>query len=405
MSGWILLALAIIGVVLTVNAARPSRSPFWLMPSWVGVFITTDLVFHHIVLQVIVVGLFGWLGALATLPGKIAVILMVASSLFLLKLWLPALKSMDVADRTAAKLGLDQVAPLPRSLLLTPFRGPRKGVKVERDVDFFRAAGRSLKLDIFSPATHGTGRPAMIYVHGGGWLFGDKKDQGLPLCNHLATLGWVCFNVNYRLSPGATWPDQLIDIKAALAWVREHAEELGVDTTFIALAGGSAGAQIASMAALTQNDRKLQPGFEDDDTSVQAIATSYGIYDLTNRLDAHNPEYVSKLIGPLVVKAFIDEEPEKFRAGSPRDFVEGATIPWLMLHGSSDELVPVVEARDYFDALSELSPPLCGYVEFPDASHAFDIYYCHRAIAAVELTSRFFVTAFNSSKAAATQSA
>ncbi len=400
-----LLVLALIGAGLVANAARPSRSPFWLVPSWLGVFLTTDLVFHHIVLQIIVVAVFGWFGALATVPGKLAVVLMIVSSLVLLKLWLPALKAREVADRTAAKLGLDEVEPLPASLWLTPFPAVRKGVSVERDVEFFRVAGRSLKLDVFSPEAQGVNRPALIYVHGGSWLFGDKRDQGLPLVNHLASLGWVCFNVNYRLSPGATWPDQLVDIKAAIAWIRDHADDFGIDAGFVAITGGSAGAQIASMAALTQGEVKLQPGFEDSDTSLQAIVTSYGIYDLTNRLGVHNPEYVAKMIGPLVVKAFLDEEPEKFRAGSPRDHLERADLPWLLLHGSKDELVPVAEAREFFEALSAESSAMCGYAEFPAASHAFDIYNCHRATAAVELTSRFLATAFSSSKAASRQSA
>lgn len=252
---------------------------------------------------------------------------------------------------------------------------------------------------MFEPATPGQGRPALIYVHGGGWLFGDKRDQGLPLCNHLATLGWTCFNINYRLSPGATWPDHLIDAKAAVAWVREHADDYGVDASFIAMSGGSAGAQISAMAALTQNDRNLQPGFEDADTSLQAVVTSYGIYDLTNRLGAHNPEFVSQLIGPQVIKAFLDEEPEKFRAASAREHIDAANLPWLVLHGSNDELVPIVEAQDFFAALSEQSDAMCAYAELPSASHAFDLYYCHRAIAAVELSSRFLATAFSSSKA------
>lgn len=399
MSGWILLLLAVIGAGLVANAARPSRSPFWLVPSWVGVLATTDLVFHHIALEIVVVLVFSWFGALATLPGKLAVVVMIVSSLFLLKLWLPALRAQGVVDRTAAKLGLDEVTAMPGSLLLTPFRGPRRGVKVERDVDFFRAAGRTLKLDVFEPATPGQGRPALIYVHGGGWLFGDKRDQGLPLCNHLATLGWTCFNINYRLSPGATWPDHLIDAKAAVAWVREHADDYGVDASFIAMSGGSAGAQISAMAALTQNDRNLQPGFEDADTSLQAVVTSYGIYDLTNRLGAHNPEFVSQLIGPQVIKAFLDEEPEKFRAASAREHIDAANLPWLVLHGSNDELVPIVEAQDFFAALSEQSDAMCACAELPSASHAFDLYYCHRAIAAVELSSRFLATAFSSSKA------
>lgn len=397
MSAWILLILALFGAALVANAAWPSRGPISLTPSWVGVFLTTDLVFHHIALQIIVVFIFYAFGALAALPGKLAVVIMIGSSVALLKIWLPALKARQVVEQTAANIDMEEVERVPGSLSLTPFRKTREGVEVIPDIEFFHAAGRSLKLDVFQPDAASDDRPALIYVHGGGWVFGDKKDQGLPLCNHLASLGWVCFNINYRLSPGATWPEHLIDAKAAIAWVREHAADYGVDPGFIAISGGSAGAQIAAMAALTQGEEGLQPGFEDEETAVQAVVTSYGVYDLTNRLGAHNPEFVSKMIGPLVVKAEIEKEPEKFASASPRDHTDKASIPWLVIHGDADELAPAVEARDFFDAMSKTSSAMCAYAEFPGASHAFDIYYCHRANAAVDLTARFLATARSSS--------
>ena len=400
MSGWILLVLSLIGAGLVANAAWPSRGAISLMPSWIGVFVTTDLVFHHIALQIIVVLVFSWFGALDALPGKTAVAIMIVSSLALLKIWMPALQARSVVDKTAAKLGLQELQSVPGSLMFTPFQRVREGVMVIRDIEFYHAAGRSLKLDVYQQDGNGDGRPALVYLHGGGWVFGDKKDQGLPLCNHLASLGWVCFNVNYRLSPGATWPEHLIDAKAAIAWVREHADDYGVDPRFVAISGGSAGAQISAMAALSHGDMELQPGFEDEDTSVQAVVTSYGVYDLTNRLGAHNSEFVSKMIGPLVVKADIDKEPEKFAAASPHDHTDKANVPWLVIHGSADELAPVVEARDFFNALNDASTSVCAYVELPEASHAFDIYYCHRANAAVDLTARFLATSFSSSKAA-----
>lgn len=397
MSAWILLILALFGAALVANAAWPSRGPISLTPSWIGVFLTTDLVFHHIALQIIVVVVFNWFGAMDAMPGKLAVVIMIGSSVALLKIWLPALKARQVVEQTAANIDMEEVERVPGSLSLTPFRKTREGVEVIPDIEFFHAAGRSLKLDVFQPDAASDDRPALIYVHGGGWVFGDKKDQGLPLCNHLASLGWVCFNINYRLSPGATWPEHLIDAKAAIAWVREHAADYGVDPGFVAISGGSAGAQIAAMAALTQGEEGLQPGFEDEDTAVQAVVTSYGVYDLTNRLGAHNPEFVSKMIGPLVVKAEIEKEPEKFASASPRDHTDKANIPWLVIHGDADELAPAVEARDFFDAMSKTSSAMCAYAEFPGASHAFDIYYCHRANAAVDLTARFLATARSSS--------
>lgn len=404
MSGWVLFGLSLFGALLVANAAWPRRGPVSLLPSWIGVFLTTDLVFHHIVLQVITVAVFWKLGALQTPQGQAAIVIMVVSSMALVRIWRPALKTQAVADAVADQLGLVKTEALPRSLLLTPFPATRKGVEKTRNVQFIEAGGKPLKLDIYRPKDGGGPCPALVYVHGGGYLTGDKRDQGLPLCNHMATLGWVCFNINYRLSPAATWPEHLIDTKAAIAWIREHADEYGVDRSFIAIAGGSAGAHIAAMAALVPDDPVLQPGFENTDTSVQAVATSYGIYDLTNRHGAHNPEYLTKMMGPFVLKADPATEIDKFSAASPHDNLRPDAPPWLVLHGSDDQLVPVVEAREFHAALSQTSAAVTGYAEFPEASHAFDVYYCHRALAAVDLTARFLVSARSSSNAASRHS-
>jgi len=86
--------------------------------------------------------------------------------------------------------------------------------------------------------------------------------------SHLAELGWVCVAINYRLSPRSTWPDQIVDVKRALAWTKEHIAEYGGDPDWVAITGGSAGGHLSSLAALTPNDPQFQPGFEDADTSV-----------------------------------------------------------------------------------------------------------------------------------------
>src|SRR4029079_17606511 len=99
-------------------------------------------------------------------------------------------------------------------------------------------------------------------------IVGTRRNKGTPLLTHLAANGWVGFNVNYRLSPLATWPDHAVDVKEAIAWVREHAAEYGVDPSFVAITGGSAGGHISAFVALTADDRSLQPGFEDADVSV-----------------------------------------------------------------------------------------------------------------------------------------
>ncbi|MGI9225303.1 MAG: alpha/beta hydrolase fold domain-containing protein [Woeseiaceae bacterium] len=394
MAGWLFLIAMLTGVLVVLNAARPSVGPYSLVPSWLAAFLTTDLAFHHIGLQLLVAAGFIWAGALETLPGKLALVIVVVSSAWLVILWLPNLRAAAATSAVADEFGLDEVETIPRALLWVPLRRRHEGVSVARDVEYSRAAGRVLTMDIYRGLSGGERRPALVYLHGGGWVLGDKCNQGLPLCNHLAKLGWVCANTNYRLSPGATWPDHAIDAKTAIAWLREHAEEWNVDPDFIAIAGGSAGGHIAAMVALTPGAPELQPGFTNSDTSTQAAVTFYGVYDMTNRMGLYGPEFLTKLVGPYVLKAFPDAEPERFSAASPRTHVGRVSQPWLILQGDGDTMTPAAEARDFAEALRERSEHPVVYAELPGAQHAFDIYYSPRAIATVELTARFLATTY-----------
>ena len=229
-----------------------------------------------------------------------------------------------------------------------------------------------------------------MQIHGGAWIIGDKREQGWPLIGHLAANGWVCFNVNYRLSPGATWPEHLIDLKYALKWIREHADEYGVDPDFIAVTGGSAGGHLTAMMGLTANDPEYQPGFEDADTRVQAAVPVYGVYDFTNRLDTMDElRFRKRMLEPLIMKAFSDKEPEKFTRASPIDRVHADAPPFLVVHGDRDTLAPVEDARLFVECLSEVSRAPVRYAELRGAQHAFDIFASPRTARMVDGTLRF----------------
>jgi acetyl esterase/lipase len=383
MAGWLFLLVSLAGAAIVINAARPLRGPISLVPSWLLAFLTLDLALFHIGVALLAAGGFALFGALDSLPGRLALFITLASSATLFVLWLPALRAGSITDAVADELELDEVERIPRRLLLRPIPRVREGVEVIRDVPFARPAGRVLDMDIYRGSDHSGKGPGLVFLHGGGWVLGDKREQGLPLCNHLATLGWVCANANYRLSPGATYPDHVDDAKSAVDFLREHSDDYGVDPDFIAIAGNSAGAHIAAMAALTGD-------------SVQAIVTFYGVYDLTNRLDVHGPEFRDRLLGPYVIKAFFDTEPERFHAASPMDQVERASIPWLILQGTRDSLTPMAEAREFARRLREHSTHKVGYAELPGAQHAFDVYNSLRTFAAVELAARFLATTYRS---------
>jgi acetyl esterase/lipase len=211
----------------------------------------------------------------------------------------------------------------------------------------------------------------------------------LPLLNHLAAQGWVGFNVNYRLSPVATFPDHLVDIKRALAWIRAHAEDYGIDPNFIVVTGGSAGGHLTALMGLTCNDPLYQPEFEQADTSIQVAVPFYGVYDFTDHLNLMPSTFRKRLLEPWVMKAFFADEPEKFEKASPLFQVHRDAPPFLIIHGDRDTLAPVEYAREFAKKLKACSQKPVLYAELAGAQHAFDVFTSPRTIRVLMGVERF----------------
>jgi acetyl esterase/lipase len=226
-------------------------------------------------------------------------------------------------------------------------------------------------------------------------MVGNKREQGFPLMYELARHGWVCVTVNYRLSPRATWPDHVVDCKRAVAWVRSHIAEYGGDPGFIAVTGGSAGGHLSALVALSAGDRSFQPGFEDEDTSVDACVPLYGVYDMTGgrgRIKSPNARYDDGLIRLLerqVFKRHFDENPKIFEDASPIYRVRPDAPPFFVIHGSNDTLVPVTSARRFVEELRSVSKSPVLYAELPQTQHAFDVLPSVRSAHAVAAIVRF----------------
>lgn len=388
---WLFLFVSVIGIWFTVNAFRPVRRNRWFFgQSFFAAWLTTELAGHHLLWQAVLTVLFVANGALESWPGWLGLALTFVSWLGLVVLMVQGVRAAHQVEEALGELLPVGPAPqVPWSQVLVPFRVHRKGARRIRDVEYSRAGGRRLRLDVYLPEEAGERRPAILQIHGGGWVIGDKREQGIPLLGHLAANGWVGFNANYRLSPAATWPDHLIDLKRAVAWIREHADEYGVDPDFIAVTGGSAGGHLTAMVALTANDPRYQPGFEDQDTSVQAAAPFYGVYDWTDRQQVNHPDLLRLFIEPWVMKAFFADEPEKFHAASPIDQVRADAPPFFVLHGDQDTLAPVEDARLFVERLREVSGAPVIYAELKGAHHAFDIFVSARAKPVIESVERF----------------
>ena len=252
---------------------------------------------------------------------------------------------------------------------------PARSIEVTRNIDYQGDGARRHRLDIYAPKQVGSGAPVLVYVHGGAWIIGDKREQGRPMMFELVARGWVCVAINYRLSPAATWPDHIVDVLTAIGWVKEHIAEYGGDPSFVALAGGSAGGHLAALAALAAGDPQFQPGFEDVDTTVDACIPIYGVLDMTaDRATSgkHGPG-LRILLEHRVFKKKLREHRPEFEAASPLHRIHEGAPPFLVMHGTHDTLVPVAVPRAFVPALRAVSANPVAYVELPMAQHAFDV--------------------------------
>jgi acetyl esterase/lipase len=391
MAAWLLLLSSIYTGIYTLNAFVPlSRGRLRFVWGFVSSWLTIEAALFHVVWQMALVAVLVWVGALSMWPGWVGLALFVVSWTGLAMLYIQSHRVGPAVNAVLETIGADTSMK----------RYRRTHLRLTRKIEFGRAGGRRLHLDVMepaAPAAEGVLRPAIVQIHGGGWVIGFKERQGMPLMRHLAANGWVVFNVDYRLSPAATWPDHLVDCKAAVAWVRAHAADYGIDPSFVAVTGGSAGGHLTAMMALTADDERYQPGFTEADTSVQVAVPFYGVYDLTNRSGQFGPELHRDILEPLVIKAFFDDTPELFADASPIILLERAIEagtdlgipPMLLIHGDRDTLTPVSDARVFASLAAQASSNEVVYLELPGAQHAFDSFRSRRTHQVVRGVHRF----------------
>ncbi|HUR13051.1 MAG TPA: alpha/beta hydrolase [Mycobacteriales bacterium] len=382
----LLLVLSALGLAFVLNGLRPMRLTPVMVPAFFAAWLVVELAPQLLALTLVGVALTVWLGG-ATWLGLVLAGLVV---LGLLRMVLQAQQVDSVAD--VALQEWPEIGPSEPHLAsaLRRFFRPMAFTdeQVERIKDIpYGEAGVRHHLDVYRRADRPTGCPTLVQVHGGGWVIGTKDQQGRPLMLEMARRGWVCFAPNYRLSPRATWPDHVVDVKAAIAWVREHGAEYGADPGFLVLTGGSAGGHLVSLAALTANDPELQPGFEDVDTSVQGCVSYYGVYDLAMETGTRAAKVRHRTVMTrLVMKT---RELEAFRKASPIARVHADAPPFLVIHGRNDTVVPVQEARLLVERLRAVSPGPVVYLELPGTQHAFDVFPSVRSDAVVRAVARF----------------
>jgi acetyl esterase/lipase len=385
----LLLVLSAAGLAFVLNGLRPVAFTPVMIPAFFASWLVVELAPQLLVITVVGVVVCAAVGGLHG-AAWVGLALAGLAALGLLRMIREAGRAEGLAD--AALQEWDEVGPDEPQLtsLVRRFFRPMafKDARVERIKDIpYGEAGSRHHLDVYRRHDHPTGCPTLVQVHGGGWVIGTKDQQGRPLMLEMARRGWVCFAPNYRLSPRATWPDHVVDVKAAIAWVKEHAVEYGADPGFVVLTGGSAGGHLASLAALTANDPEFQPGFEDKDTSVQGCVPYYGVYDLANETGTRAAKLRHETVMARLVMKTRDDD--VFRRASPVARTHADAPPFLVIHGRNDTVVPVAEARLLVERLRAVSPGPVLYLELPGTQHAFDVFPSVRTDHVVRAVARF----------------
>ena len=397
---------SLLGAWFIKQGVKPVQLPAKrAVPSFFAGWLANELAFHHLAAEALITAAAVRSGALATRRGRVAAVVSAAQAVgtaeLIRRIFLSRRAMQEALDEALAEFPgpLEEVDAqdshgMRWSQLIAPFPPRHPAVDRTRGIAFAQGGRKELKLDVFRHKSRPTGRPAILYVHGGAWMISNRDEQGLPLMHEMVARGWVGVNADYRLSPRATFPDHLVDVKRAIAWVREHAGEIGVDPSFIALAGGSAGAHLAALAALTANDPRYQPDFEGADTSVQACVPIYGIYDVLDREEHHGSRDFVKYFGRFVMKSTPENDPDRWRAASPIDQVSPSAPPFLVIHGAHDTLAPVATARAFAHKLREVSKEPVGYAELPGTQHAFDVFPSLRTAYILDAIGKFLHRAY-----------
>ena len=256
------------------------------------------------------------------------------------------------------------------------------GVVIEQDVAYL-APDRTEKLDLYLPAKRdrATRSPAVLLIHGGGWIGGDKAAaREFNIGTTLAAAGYVCASVNYKLDGDDRWPTNLFDCKNAVRFLRANAAKYQVDPDRIGVIGGSAGGHLALMVAYTSDVPELTPGagespYANVSDRVRCVVDLYGITDPRTR--RKTDEQGVPIAGTNKACALLPDttpqtHPDAWRLAAPVAHVTQKTVPTLILHGTADTTVDRDQATQLAAALKSAGVEH-ELILLDGISHTFDL--------------------------------
>jgi len=239
-------------------------------------------------------------------------------------------------------------------------------VSIKEGIVIGEGDGRSLEADVFLPPLEEKNRPAVLFIHGGGWIEGDRSQlRGYGIL--LARLGFVCMCNSYRLSNESIWPAQIQDVNCAIRYLRANATDLGLDPDRIGVSGNSAGGHLSLMAAATSYDQIFEGegGSNEVSSEIKAVCAIYPPTTI-RQLEMLNP-----LENAFLMLMGKEAKKEDYDKASPLNYVTEDYPPCMLIHGSTDSVVRLKDSTKFYEKLIEFNRPASLHI-FSEEEHAFD---------------------------------
>lgn len=222
-------------------------------------------------------------------------------------------------------------------------------------------------LDIYRPPPASAPRPAILVVHGGGWTEGIYRSSMANQAERFAEAGYVTLNIEYRLTPnGGQYPHAVQDCYCALAYARNHADELGIDPARIAGLGYSAGGHLVSMLGVDR-EPDVQPDCTEATDTVAPLAAV---------IAGAGPEDMAALPQVSSVTSFVggsvDDVPELYDAASPLSHVGAGAPPYLFVHGDDDWFVDFTAQEEPMQRALIAAGTATHLLRIPGGGHIFN---------------------------------